>query len=454
MSATFHGRFALWEKIGAGSFGEIYKGQDMETGGMVAVKLESAVITHPQLQREARIYRLLNREIGISKMYWFGSEKGYNVMAMQLLGLSLEKRFEENRKKLSLKTVLMIAEQSISLLETLHKRGMIHRDIKPENFCFGGEDSPNQLYLIDFGLAKPYLDSNGAHHPVTYGHSLTGTARYASVRALQGVEQSRRDDLESLAYSLIYLLKGSLPWQGLREQDQRMRMQKILELKCSITPAQLCAGLPQAFTSFVQSVKRLGYDEEPKYAEYRSIFRDLFIIEGFTYDYVYDWGKATPVKRGAIRHVASTESAPVLKEGTHLPPLKETSEVKNRGVTASYLVPPDEETREIEIEDGVFAPVKQRRRRQGMLKASASKPYLLTNIGKSTRLGQVGLSVERRLAIQQNRSSSSSLLKLRTTELVNQPVRVSSKRLNGVSITSDFTNSVLFSQSDLKLDNL
>ena len=452
MSATFHGRFVLWEKIGAGSFGEIYKAEDIETGGMVAVKLEPTVITHPQLQREARIYRLLNREIGISQMFWYGSEKGYNVMAMQLLGQSLEKCFEVSRKRLSLKTVLMLAEQSISLLETLHRHGMIHRDIKPENFVLGGIDNPNQLYMIDFGLAKPYLDSKGEHFPISYGHSLTGTARYASVRALQGVEQSRRDDLESLAYSLVYLLKGSLPWQGLREQDPRIRMQKILEIKSNITPAELCVGLPQEFASFVQSVRKLGYEEDPKYSEYRAMFRDLFIVEGFTYDYNYDWGRREPVpvavrKKPMIRHVASTDCAPVLAQGSMLPPLKETSDGKTRGM--SFLVPQDQ-TREVAADDGEYRPMVQRRRREGLLKSSASKPYLLTSLGKATKLGHVGSPSDRRAM---NRSSSSALFKLKNTDSGTPLARRSSKRLNGVSVTSDFTNSVLFSQSDIKFDN-
>ena len=141
-------------------------------------------------------------------------------MVIELLGPSLEDMFVYCGRKLSLKTVLLLAEQLISRIETMHKRGYIHRDLKPENILMGLEDNASTLFLIDYGLAKKWKLNNGDHIPIREGKSLTGTARYASAATHLGIEQSRRDDLEGAGYVLLYLLKGELPWQGLRARNK------------------------------------------------------------------------------------------------------------------------------------------------------------------------------------------------------------------------------------------
>ncbi|KAI0310387.1 kinase-like domain-containing protein, partial [Amylostereum chailletii] len=105
----------------------------------------------------------------------------------------------------------------ISHLESLHSRGYIHRDIKPSNFLFGLEEESMRVFLIDFGLAHRYIDpDSGRHIPFNHTKELIGTPRWASINAHSGIEQSRRDDLESLAYVLIYFARGSLPWQKMK----------------------------------------------------------------------------------------------------------------------------------------------------------------------------------------------------------------------------------------------
>jgi len=150
---------------------------------------------------------------GVPTIHWFGSEGDYNVMVMDLLGPSLEDLFQYCGKKFSLKTTLMVADQIVSRLEAMHNLNFIHRDMKPDNFLVGKGKKQDMVFMIDFGLAKRFRDPKTQKHiPYRDGKSLTGTARYASLNCHVGVEQARRDDLESLGFIMIYFLKGSLPW--------------------------------------------------------------------------------------------------------------------------------------------------------------------------------------------------------------------------------------------------
>ncbi|CAA7034030.1 unnamed protein product [Microthlaspi erraticum] len=212
-------KFRLGQKIGSGSFGEIYLGTDVQTNEEVAIKLESTKTAYPQLSYESRIYRILQGGIGIPNTKWFGVEGDqYNVLVMDLLGPSLETLFSSYcNKRFTLKTVLMLADQMINRLEFLHSKSYVHRDIKPDNFLMG-LGRTDRVYMIDFGLAKRYRDSSTHRHiPYRDNKSLVGTPSYVSLNTHIGIEQSRRDDMESLGYVLMYFLKGSLPWQlGLR----------------------------------------------------------------------------------------------------------------------------------------------------------------------------------------------------------------------------------------------
>jgi casein kinase 1 len=233
-------------------------------------------------------------------------------MVIDLLGKSLEDLFVSSHHRFSLKTVLMLADQMISCVEYIHNKNFIHRDIKPDNFVMGLGEHSNQVFIIDYGLAKKYRDQHTHMHiPYVEGKSLTGTARYASVAALRGIEQSRRDDLESLGFVWLYLLRGSLPWMGLTGRDQKQKYDRICDVKSKISFEELCRGFPSEFIRFFNTVRNLRFTEKPNYAELRQLFRTLFIREGFLYDYKYDWVQdASAPPRTGRRVTISTVPAP------------------------------------------------------------------------------------------------------------------------------------------------
>ncbi|VDK89143.1 unnamed protein product [Litomosoides sigmodontis] len=219
-------------------------------------------------------------------------------MVMELLGPSLEDLFNFCSRKFTLKTVLLLADQMLSRIEYIHSRDFIHRDIKPDNFLMGLGRKGNLVYIIDFGLAKKYRYGRGhAHIPYRENKNLTGTARYASVNTHLGIEQSRRDDIESLGYVLMYFNRGTLPWQGLKAATKRQKYDKISEKKMTTPVEELCAGYPEAFAAYLKYCKCLSFEEQPDYSHLRQLFRNLFHRQGFTYDYVYDWNLLKTTKR-------------------------------------------------------------------------------------------------------------------------------------------------------------
>uniref|UniRef100_A0A7N0TP60 non-specific serine/threonine protein kinase n=1 Tax=Kalanchoe fedtschenkoi TaxID=63787 RepID=A0A7N0TP60_KALFE len=290
MDHVIGGKFKLGRKIGSGSFGELYLGVNVQTGEEVAIKLEPVKTKHPQLHYESKLYMLLQGGTGIPHLKWFGVETDHNVMVIDLLGPSLEDLFNYCNRKLSLKTVLMLADQLINRVEYMHSRGFLHRDIKPDNFLMGLGRKANQVYIIDYGLAKKFRDlQTHKHIPYRENKNLTGTARYASVNTHLGIEQSRRDDLESLGYVLMYFLRGSLPWQGLKAGTKKQKYDKISEKKVSTPIEVLCKSYPSEFLSYFHYCRSLRFEDKPDYSYLKRLFRDLFIREGYQFDYVFDW---------------------------------------------------------------------------------------------------------------------------------------------------------------------
>ncbi|KAJ3105985.1 serine/threonine protein kinase [Phlyctochytrium planicorne] len=284
------GKYRVGRKLRSGSFGDIFLGTNIVNGEEVAIKIELVRAEKPQLEYETRVCRSLAGGVGICFVRWFGVElDNFNCMVMDLLGPSLEDLFNFCGRKFSLKTVLLLADQLIQRIEYIHSKNFIHRDIKPENFLVGLGKQENQVHMINFGLSKMYCDRiTHVHIPYKENKSVTGTGRYLSIKTHLGVEQSRRDDLESLGYVLMYFCRGSLPWQGMKAATRRQKYDRIM--KKMTTPAEvLCRGFPNEFAVYMNYIRSLGFDDKPDYNYLRKLFRDLFIRQGYVFDSVFDW---------------------------------------------------------------------------------------------------------------------------------------------------------------------
>jgi serine/threonine protein kinase len=237
-------------------------------------------------------------------VYWFGAEAGFNAMVVDRLGQSLEDLFVQCHFQFTIKTVLLLARQLVSQfdllghdrlanvcyaqlrrLQYIHSRNFIHRDLKPSNIIMGVGGHTDVVHLVDFGLSKEFRDPNThVHIPFKKGLGLTGTATFASINSHLGLELGRRDDLESLAYVLIYFLWGALPWQGLRVEGQ-----DILKGKRGITTLDAFHALPLEFRMFFDHCRSLSFDGKPDYDQFYRLFDSLLVKQGFQSDMAFDW---------------------------------------------------------------------------------------------------------------------------------------------------------------------
>jgi serine/threonine protein kinase len=292
----FFSKYRTIKKLGEGSFGKVYKAE--YNGEYYAMKFENRIRGQSLLESEATIMKYLKGPNIPQIIKYYDSYNDYNILIMQLLDKSLEDLINI-KKKFSIKTTCMLGFQMMNVLQYIHDRHIIHRDIKPDNFVMGAGENNAHLYLLDFGLAKKYRSSRTLiQYPMIKKKKLTGTARYASIHALEEWEQSRRDDLESVGYVLMYFLKGKLPWQGLNVKVKEMRYQKILEKKKETTSEALCKGFPNEFREYVEYTRNLGYEEEPNYDKLRSLFLNLVCDQmGENFDFIYDWTTSSDLKK-------------------------------------------------------------------------------------------------------------------------------------------------------------
>lgn len=289
------GRFEFGKKIGGGSFGKIYYGHDKKRSDgseSVAIKIELSSNKVRQLEYEAKLYKVLGSAPGVPTTYWYGSEQRCNIMVMDLLGPSLQDLFSFVGHYFSLKTVLQLGSQILSVLEYVHDKSFIHRDLKPANILVGRGASISQVHIIDWGLAKRFRKAD-VH--IQFAHKsrrgLIGNARFGSLNAHRGVELSRRDDIEAVCYMLVYFLKGSLPWQTLDPpaDTREEKNTRIGLMKEEIKIETLCSGLPSAISTLLILTKCMEFDEAPRYELMRKVISRCAVEEGIVLDHEFDW---------------------------------------------------------------------------------------------------------------------------------------------------------------------
>tara|TARA_B100001093_G_scaffold520497_1_gene616833 strand:- start:1303 stop:2127 length:825 start_codon:yes stop_codon:yes gene_type:complete len=273
MLCTINNKYSIIEKIGEGTFGKVFKAKNIHSNQEVAIKIQHKNIENV-LKHEAKIYKYLNDISGVPNIRNYGCESGFNYLVLDLLGPSL------SEKKLSGVNTISFILDAINIIEFIHDKGIIHRDIKPDNFLVNA----NTLYLIDFGLAKYYLHNN-KHMEERKDKKLIGTAKFSSLNVHNGIEPSRRDDIESLCYSFILIFGKELPWGNLQDvsnikNSDNLSLQEIyLNIK-KIKEGSLewLHDIPGEFITMLLYCRKLNFYQKPNYNYIKCLFYNLLNV--------------------------------------------------------------------------------------------------------------------------------------------------------------------------------
>ena len=255
-------KYKIIEGLGSGSFGSIFKAENIRTNELVAIKMELLSSETKLLKNETKIYQYLSSfssNVGIVKVKWFGIHANCYCMAINLLGVSLKEYKQHSDFHFSLEQVVGLTKQMIELLKYIHSKGLIHRDIKPENFLFGLGDKRETLHLIDFGFCKTYLQNDNTHIPINSitKKSIIGSPNYISLNIHNGIEPTRRDDLESISYIIIYLLS--------RDKEIIWNNNDLESIKQMKTKLFANYDAPEFVKTYLEYCRGLHFNEEPNY---------------------------------------------------------------------------------------------------------------------------------------------------------------------------------------------
>jgi serine/threonine protein kinase len=303
------GKYQIMKIISKSSFSTVYLGKCLkEKKKYVAIKVQKQNCIISELEREAYFQYYL-RSIGIPKVLSFGKTKKYNILVETLLGKTINKLFEiNNNPESKMKDMCMAAIQIIDRIEFVHSKNIIHQDIKPENFLVGNPDT-SLIYIIDFGLCKKYRSSRtGKHIIFSKCKKFIGTLEYSSINSMKGLEMTRRDDMESIGYMLIHLIKGTLPWIIPEKIPFPEKYEKVYKIKANISNEELCKDLPIEMCKYMEYVKSLKYEEDPDYEYLRQLFFSILRKMNEKFDLNFSWSKEIPVKKGYFSQMKSFRS--------------------------------------------------------------------------------------------------------------------------------------------------
>ena len=281
-------KFKIIKRIGKGAFGSVYLGKDLSKEEYVAIKLEIRDQNDIILERETYILYML-KGLGIPQVIAYGHNLKYNILIQELLGKSLDNLLFDKKYKFSLKDSCMAGIQILDRLEYIHNKGIIHRDIKADNFLIGIKKK-EIIYIIDFGLAKQYLNNKtGKHVKYCVNKKWSGTSRFASANTLKGIEPSRRDDMESFCYLLLYLMKGSLPWDQINEPSEINEILIIYKMKEYMPADIMFKDLPWQMSEFYKYCKNLNFEQKPNYNYLRKLLINILEYIGEKNDLYFSW---------------------------------------------------------------------------------------------------------------------------------------------------------------------
>jgi len=301
IESVFLEKYKIEKKIGCGGFGIVYRACNLKTKRKVAIKVDSrqkgAVLC------EAKVLSELQGE-GIPKLYKHGTYQKCPYMICQLLGKNLASVHKKHDKSFSLGTAITIALQVLARLEHIHEKGFIHRDLKPQQLVLS--QCKKKFFLIDFGLARRYIFKK-QHVAYQSNCPRAGNATFSSLNNHMGIRQSRRDDIESWAYILVYLWKGYLPWQQTHKSNYAGKWDQSFIEKVSISVEQLCAGCPKQFIDIVNYSRNIDYEANPDYNYLRSTLEKIRDCLGFEPNYL-EWNQIKP-KRPTKKDTLKKESS-------------------------------------------------------------------------------------------------------------------------------------------------
>jgi serine/threonine protein kinase len=273
-------KYNLIEKISEGSFGSVFKAENIRTKENVAIKFEIKMDNIKSLKNEAKIYQYLGKINGFPQLKMFGTTDKVNYLVIDLLGNSLSNTILYFNK-LSLKTTLIIGTQMINRIKVLHENQLLHRDIKPSNFLFGLEKDSNKLYLVDFGFSKRYT-YNGTHIQEKKLTKIVGSLNFVSLNIHNYIEPSRRDDLESSIYIMLTMLLGKLEW------FDKSNLNEIYKLKEQII---LLEEVPNFIKILLNYVRKITFNETPDYSYIINIIIETFKTNLFENDDKFEWNQ-------------------------------------------------------------------------------------------------------------------------------------------------------------------
>lgn len=291
-SFVIENRFEVMNPIGQGSFGTVYHGKDTQNDKFVAIKILKQK-GHQSYYRETNVLKHLNGLVGVPQIMWKGRIGNRDILIVDRLGCDLSMLFEYCGHQFSVQTTLKLGIEMMKLIQSVHSKGILHRDVKPHNFLIGYKQQKDKIFIIDFGLAKSYISSTDKmHKKQASGLMPVGTARYASIWTHKGVSQSRRDDLESIGFVLIYFLQTKLPWQGLKINTKHEKWKKICNVKVATQLDNLCRGIPMQFKKYLEYVRNLKFTQKPNYQHLIDLFQEAADQNDIDLtDVVWDWDK-------------------------------------------------------------------------------------------------------------------------------------------------------------------